>query len=294
VRAILDLGRRSLRPALPALAFLYFYRLGMGIYVTLSDSSYTEGGADAVGALLPQIAKIGSFLPLLVLIYTPFLPLQDDLLRGRATSFLASIRRVLEMSWEFMLSGIVQGIILVLPFALLAIAGGIILRIVAAGADTMTQRMMVLWLVLLGGVVWFLVAGAFLMFATPAVVLDREGPVQSVRTSVSLVGRHLGGIFGRLLVFGFLTTMVYFVALTPSAIIGAVERTSGSPSQALEIAGLVWSSAVDSLLFPYWVAALMVLYRALVPPAGEGHAAVRRSAEEEIGGPVSPARIPFE
>ena len=40
-----------------------------------------------IRAFGPQLAIIASFLPLLVLIYTPFLPLQDSLLRGQAMSF---------------------------------------------------------------------------------------------------------------------------------------------------------------------------------------------------------------
>ncbi len=92
--SVVDLGRRSLKPALPALGFLYFYRLGMGAYMAVTDYSF-PGGKDALGAFGPQLAIIASFLPLLVLIYTPFLPLQDSLLRGHALSFLAAIRRTL-------------------------------------------------------------------------------------------------------------------------------------------------------------------------------------------------------
>ena len=41
LRATMALGRASIGPALPALAFLYFYRLGMGLYLTLSMDPVT-------------------------------------------------------------------------------------------------------------------------------------------------------------------------------------------------------------------------------------------------------------
>jgi hypothetical protein len=37
---------------------------------------------------------------------------------------------------------------------------------------------------------------------------------------------------------------------------------------AVDVARLVWDSAVGTLAFPFGVAVLVVLYRAIVPPAG--------------------------
>src|SRR6267143_913125 len=202
LRAIWDLGRRSLKPALPALAFLYFYRLGMGAYIAMSDYGYPHG-ADAIGAIVPQIVVIASFVPLLLLVYTPVLPLQDALLRGREMSFLAAIRRVLETAWNFMLSGIAQMLVFFVPVAVILVLAGIMIP--STGGEAASARLLAMSVAFLGGFTWCLVAGILMIFATPAVVLDGEGPVQSIRTSFRLVTRNLGGVLGRLIAFAFLS-----------------------------------------------------------------------------------------
>ena len=287
--SVFELGRRSLKPALPALAFLYFYRLGMGAYMALSDYSFPQG-KDALGAFGPQLAIIASFLPLLVLIYTPFLPLQDSLLRGQAMSFLAAIRRVLEESVDFMLSGIVQALVLFVPFVVIGGVAGVLLP--AGGGETNSPRMIFLALTMLAILGWTVLATFFMMFATPAVVLEGEGPVQSLRTSAHLASRNLGGILGRLLAFAFLMTFAYVVATIPASILGAVERTAEVTSAPIKIASVIWTSAVDTLFFPFWIAALMVLYRSLRPAAE-----IRSQAPVELGEeyrPASAVRAPFE
>ena len=287
-RAIVDLGRRSFRPALPALLLLYFYRLGIGVYTALSDYTYPEG-RDAIGAFLPQVAIMGTFVPLLLLVYTPFLPLQDSILRGRSMSFTAAIRQVFEVAWNFMLSGIAQMLILFTPFIALCIVAGIMVSV--SGADPEAARVIAMAFVLFGGLVWTLVGSLFLMFATPAVVLDGEGPVRSISTSIRLVREHLAGLLGRLLAFAFVATIAYFFAMMPAAILTAAERSSDVASVPFRVAGVIWSSAVDTVSFPFWVAALMVLYRALVPPASEARSRAAMAIEVEIR-PASTA--PFE
>ena len=286
--AVWDLGLRSLKPALPALGFLYFYRLGMGAYVALSDYSYPLG-KDALGAILPQLAVIASFMPLLLLIYTPFLPLQDGLMRGAEMTFLSAIRRVFEESWNFMLSGIVQVLVFFIPFMVIAVVAGLMLPATAGDVDP--TRLLAASFAALAGLAWAMIAGLFMIFATPALVLDSEGPVQSLRTSFHLVSRNLGAVLGRLFAFAFVATVVYFLATMPSSILGAVERSSGIASAPLKLAGVVWSSAVDTLFFPIWVAALMVLYRSLRPALADTRGSVPVAVDEEFR---TPARAPFE
>ena len=124
------------------------------------------------------------------------------------------------------------------------------------------------------------------------VVLEGEGPVQSLRTSAHLASRNLGGILGRLLAFAFLMTFAYVVATIPASILGAVERTAEVTSAPIKIASVIWTSAVDTLFFPFWIAALMVLYRSLRPAAE-----IRSQAPVELGEeyrPASAVRAPFE
>ncbi|HYR69542.1 MAG TPA: hypothetical protein VER77_06635, partial [Candidatus Dormibacteraeota bacterium] len=95
LRAVIALGFASLRRALPALGFLYCYRLGMGLYLALSrDSSSPFGVYDERTLVLTAAMYVVAYFPMLVLITTPFLPLQDSILRGEHRSFGASVRLV--------------------------------------------------------------------------------------------------------------------------------------------------------------------------------------------------------
>jgi len=290
VGAIWNLGRRSLSPGLPALAFVYFYRLGLGAYLTLSVTTYPQG-MDALGILGPQLAVIAAFVPLLLMIYTAFLPLQDSILRGRSVSFLGAIRRVFETAWNLTLSGTAQAVILLLPFAVLLFIAGLVLPDTGGEADP--TSLVVMSFVLLAGLAWALIASLLMAFATPAVVLDDEGPIQSLRTSVLLTLSHLGGILGRFVGFGFLAIVIYCMVRMPTAILTNAAVASGAASVPIKLGALIWASAVDTLFFPFWVAALMVLYRALVPPeaATRGGAPI---AIDEDQRPALATRAPFE
>ena len=290
VGAIWNLGRRSLAPGLPALAFVYFYRLGLGAYLTLSDTTYPQG-MDALGMIGPQLAVVAAFVPLLLMIYTAFLPLQDGILRGRPVNFLGAIRRVFETAWNLTLSGTVQAVILLLPFAVLCFIAGLALP--DAGGEANPSGLVVMSFVLLAGLAWGLVASLLMAFATPAVVLDDEGPIQSLGTSFRLALSHLGGILTRFIGFGFLAFVIYFMVRMPATILTNATLASGVSSVPIKLAALIWASAVDTLFFPFWVAALVVLYRALVPPA----AATRSGAPIAIDEDQRPAlatRAPFE
>ena len=290
LRSVLDLGRRSLRPALPALAFLYFYRVGMGVYMALSNYDYSSG-PDAMAAVLPALVVLVGFLPMLLLVYTPFLPLQDDLLQGRPTSFLPAIRRALECAWPFTLSGIAQVTIYFVPFAALCVAAGLLLP--GSGGDADSARLLILSLAVVAGFIWAMIAGFVLMFATPAVVLDAEGPVQSIRTSVKLVTGNLGPVLGRLFAFMVLDVVLYIAATLPAQILNAVARASGDTSSPLKVAAVIWTSGIDTLFFPFWVAALMVLYRSLVPRAEAARAGGTVALEDEYR-PATATNTPFE
>ncbi|HXL15543.1 MAG TPA: hypothetical protein VN972_05625 [Methylomirabilota bacterium] len=290
LRQVAELGRRSLRPALPALAFLYFYRVGVGAYMALSDYSYPLG-KDAMTDIVPQMAVIATFVPLLLLVYTPFLPLQDGVLQGRPMSFAAAIRRVLETAWNFTLSGIAQAIVFFIPFLAVCFIAGLALP--ESGGEADPSRTVVFLLALLIAFAWGMVAGTLLMFATPALVLDDEGPIQSIRTSVRLVLSNLGGVVGRLFAFAFLAIVFYVAANMPSWILGAAERASGVASAPLKIAGVVWTSGVVTIAFPFWVAALMVLYRSLMPRAAEARGGAPVAHEDEFRAATA-ANAPFE
>jgi hypothetical protein len=109
------------------------------------------------------------------------------------------------------------------------------------------------------------VAAFFMIFAIPAVVLDGEGPLHSLRTSFLLVWRNLGSALGRLLVVASLTFVGFMVA-TPLSTLG------GNAAGPIKLAFVIWTGAVETLLYPFWAAAVIVLYRSLRPWTDEGHA----------------------
>jgi len=248
LRSVYELGRRSLRPALPVLAFLFLYRLGTGAYGALTNYSF------AMGKGAPGLTAVVHATPILflALIYIPFLPLQESILRGRPIHFLGAIRCVLRMSVNLIFSGIAQVIILLGPITPITILGARLLP------DP-------LGLIMWTGMAWLAVAAFFMIFATPAVVLDGEGPLRSLRTSFLLVSRNLGSALGRLLVLAFLAFVGFEVA-RPLSTLG------GNTSAPIKLVVVTWTSAAETLLYPFWVAAVMVLYRSLRPWTDEGRA----------------------
>jgi hypothetical protein len=245
LRSVFELGRRSLLPALPALALLFLCRLGVGAYGALTNYSYALGkgplGVKAVVSVTPFL--------FLVLIYIPFLPLQESILRGRPIHFLEAIRHVLRVSVNLMLSGIAQVIVLLGPITPIAVIGARLLP------DPLGP-------LLLAAMAWMAVAAFFMIFAVPAVVLDGEGPLHSLRTSFHLVSRNLGSALGRLLVLAFLASLGFVIAWPLS--------TLGPTTVPIKLAVVTWNTAAETLLYPFWIAAVTVLYRSLRPWTDEG------------------------
>jgi hypothetical protein len=278
-RAILALGRRAIRPALPAIVFVYFYRLGMGLYkeLTPGEAGLHEGGLAGVAAFLTLAA---GYLPMLVLIYTPFLPFLDGLARGGTSSFLDAVRQVLEVAWKYLLSLVAQLVILLLPAMLLAgiaaalaagVSGGWIEHLRPGENLSNALRGTILLTFLIPAFLWILYAAIHLLFATPALVLSRRGPFASIGVSWGLVSRHFWSLVGRLLAYAALALLAFVVLSLPSWFLGAALAMSGNTNPVLKIPSVVWVSGVDALLFPFGVAALLILYRALVPePAAAG------------------------
>jgi len=243
--SVYDVGWRSLRPALPALTFLFLFNLGHTAYGVLTNYSY------ATGKIAPGLKVAMNVIPILflALIYIPFLPLQESILRGRPISFLGAIHRVLRMSVNLMFSGIVQVFIILGP----------ITPMVAVGARVLSDPFgPLLWM----GMAWLLLALFFMIFAIPAVVLDGEGPLRSLWTSIRLVWRNFWSALGRFLALGFIAFIGFEVASSLS--------TMGSPTVPIKLAVVTWTTAVETILYPFWAAAITVLYRSLRPWTDEG------------------------
>jgi len=302
LQSVWDLGRRSIRPALPALTFLYFYRVGVGAYLAVANRTFSVQNATDVD-ILPGLAVAASVLPLFLLVYTPMLPLQEGLLEGRPIPFLAAARRALESAWSLTLSGLVQGVALFVPFLIVCIGAALMIplgsgatsglgSVLGAGSELNTARLLGVVIAAILGVVGMLVVGVLLMFATPAVVLDGQGPIQSIASSVRLVLSHLGAVLSRVLAFAFLSFVILILLTLPTGILEQVSEISGGVSLPVKIASVIWSSAVAVLFFPFGIASLTVLYRALVPAAGGTHGAPIALDEEYR--PAAATTAPFE
>lgn len=283
LRTVIALGLGSLRLSFPALAFLYFYRLGMGLYLAFSrDGSSPFGTGNEEALIMSGAMHAAGYLPLLVLIYTPFLPLQDALLLGKRRSFPDSVRHVLERLVPFGLSVIAQLAILFGPPALLL--GGMVLFIRAVPSTPQELLRVIALVTVAPCVLYVAIAGLFLMFAVPSVIIDGRGPLAAIRQSLALVGRNAGAIFGRLFVFFSLLLITAMAASLPEAFLQAGTAATGFEHPAIKITGAIWAAAVAALLFPFTVAALLVLYRSAVPSRGTA------PASGETIGSVSPEK----
>jgi hypothetical protein len=295
IRAVFALGRRAIRPALPALVFVYFYRLGMGLFMDFSPSALgTRAGAPGSAGGFLMVAA--GYLPMFVLVYTPFLPFLDSLLRGGRGSFLDAVKQVLEAAWQLLVSLILQVAVVVAPVALLLLAagaltagfsGGLVERLRPDMDFTTALRMWVVALFFIPSIAWIFFSGFHLIFATPYVVLERRGPLASIGQSWHIAGHYFWGLLGRILGYGLLVVLFSVIAATPTAILSAGLAASENTNPLFKVPGIVWSSAVDTLLFPFGAAALLLLYRAVVPAGSLAPGAADSPAEAEPR-PVSP------
>lgn len=305
LRAVFELGRRSIPAALPALVFLWFYRFGTGLYLEMAAQGTSPLGFRDDRAYLTQVLmSISAYLPLLALVYTPFLPLQDSLLRGERRSFVSSIRHVLERMASFIGSIILQGAIL---FGPAVIVGAILLALIAPLRGLPREILpVVLVTVFIPMFLWLLLAGYFLLFAIPGVVLSDLGPRRSIAASVRLVATHFWGLLARFLAFFVIVWVVVAAASLPALVLGVGTAAVSRAGPAFRIGILLWSGLLAALTFPFWVASLLVLYRALVPsvtPAPDAAARDAVAGEEALGLPTPgeippegerPAPLPFE
>lgn len=296
LKGVLSLGRQSILPALPVLVLIYCYRFGMGLYFVFAGAATSPlGFPDNQARVFMWTVTAAAFLPLLVLVYTPFLPFQDALLHGGKRSFVDCVKQVLELLWPYGVSSVYQILIVAAAPTAILVAAALVTAQLPALPDPMRMGLIVLALV--PAVLWMAVSGFLLSFATPLVILDGRGPAASIRESLRLVRRHFSGLFGRLFLFVALLVLASFFLSIPTGILSAVTAVARQRIIGVEIARLIWDSAVGTILFPFSVAAPLILYRSLVPaPAGAATAAagpdaVRLPLEGETTSSTPPYRF---
>jgi hypothetical protein len=113
--------------------------------------------------------------------------------------------------------------------------------------------------------IWVAIAALFMLFATPALVLDKLGPIRSIQFSVREVARRLWAVIGHLIAGFAMLIFGIILASFPAYMIAMTAAVAGSDLPALKIARVLWTSAVTALAFPFSVAVLMTLYRAVAP-----------------------------
>jgi hypothetical protein len=293
LREIIRLGIESIRPAMPALVLLFCYRFGMGLYLIFANRATSPMGYPDTGLHMAGVLVVAAaYLPLLVLVYTPFLPLQDALLKGERRSFFDCAKEVLELLPRFSLSGIAQ-IALVAGPAVFLVIGAAIAAAPFAAAPPEIKALFVL-AAMIPAMLWVLFAMFLLSFAAPLLLLDGRGPIESVRESVRLVRAQFGGLFGRLLLFGVLLFVVLIVASFPVSMLAAVSAVAGQQFLGARIAGLVWTAALSAAVFPFTVSALLVLYRAVVAAPASAPAAPGPDDETTDDAAAVTGSHPFE
>jgi len=285
LRSLFALGRRSIPPALPALVFLWFYHFGTALYLELAGGGTSPlGYRDNDALMIHALMKVSAYLPLLALVYTPFLPLQDALLHGERRSFVSAIRHVLERMVPFVLSVILQILVVAGPIVLIA---GILVAAIAPFPDLPKEIVAVIAVAaVIPLLIWLMLSGFFLIFAIPGVVLSGLGATRSVSASARLVGSHFGGLLVRLIVFFVILFLIVLVATIPAMLLGTIAAWATHADRVFRILSILWTSLVSALTFPFWVAAVLVLYRALVPAgAVEG---VPEAVIDAAPGPLRP------
>ena len=277
LRATMALGRASIAPAFPALVLFYFYRLGMGLYLNLSmDPVRTIEGMDRSTLAAAILMRAAGYLPLLVLIYAPFLLLQDGILRGATRTFGESVRLVLERMLPFLVSAVAQILIVFGPPVLMFGGAYILVRTIPGRPEELVRG--VAAVTLIPSFFYILLMLFLLLFAFPVLVLDGRGPIRSIRASMGLVAGHFGGILGRLIVL-FLVVLVAAIVLSlPAEFLQVGAAAAHADNPVLKIAVVVWTSAVSALVFPFLLASVVVMYRGLVP-AARGAAAPSGASE---------------
>src|SRR5262249_35425561 len=199
------------------------YHLLMNLFLALSSNashSIAYGHGYDQEAMLASIRiRAAFYLPVLVLIYTSFLPLQDAILKRAPRSFSACAQIVLQRFFPFLLSAIAQAVFILGPPALLFGGMMILIRMFPASArpESILQALAVVTLI--PCLLYICIIALFIMFATPALILEHRGPLASIRASFRLVSRHFGGILGRLLAFFFLLVIVGIFLSIPEGIV---------------------------------------------------------------------------
>jgi hypothetical protein len=279
--ALFDLGRRSIPLALPALVFLWFYHFGTALYLQAAGGTSLLGYRDSDALMVHALMKVSAYLPLLVLVYTPFLPLQDALLRGERVTFLGAIRHVLERMVPFVLSVLLQTAIVLAPVVVVA---GIVVSVVAAVPDLPRELVVVIAVTAaIPLVIWLLLSSFFLVFAIPGVVLTDLGATTSISASTRLVGRHFWGLFTRFFVFFLILCVGILVASIPAVILGAGAAALVRAEALFRMGSILWTSLVTAVTFPFSVGALLVLYRSVVPaPSAAGAVAASEGGAEAM------------
>ena len=232
------------------------------------------GPTTAKGSSCRSRFELVAYLPVLVLIYTPFLPLQDGLLRGERRSFLDCVQLVLERLPHVFLSVILQILIAFVPPSL--ILGGIVAALNSLPSKHEPWQQLVLYMALAPCLVWIGIVGFFLIYAIPLLVLEKRGPLKSIRLSFDLVAHRFSGILGRLFVFLCLFMLAAIALSMPEAMIQAWSSVARVDHPAVRISAAIWSAGVSAVMFPFSVAALMVLFRSSVPAGGAARGRTRR------------------
>ncbi|HET9252391.1 MAG TPA: hypothetical protein VFP58_09755 [Candidatus Eisenbacteria bacterium] len=266
LRMVVALGVGSMRPALPLLIFAYFYNLGTELYLAFSLDTDAFGESQAfLSGVMSGVAQV----PLWFLVTALLLPMQDSLLRGERRSFPEAVPIAVRRMPALILSMFVQALILLGPPLLLLGGVGLFVKSLPTLPGSPVEVLRgALFLALIPSAIYVLVFVVLFWLTEPALILDSRGPLASIGRSVSLGASHFGGMLGRVIVFNLLLILAMLVAITPVLFLEAGAALSGSAQPAVKVAQIIWDSLAAAASYPFTVAAVLVLYRALQPYGG--------------------------
>jgi hypothetical protein len=139
-----------------------------------------------------------------------------------------------------------------------AIAAGVRLFLPLLAAYTLTTLSILLGLVLL--VVPGILLGLLFFAVTPAVVIERRGPIQALGRSRELARGALGQIAGILIVATVITLMPSFAVSAVGFVIMGVSLSAGAPPAAALFGLNAMQVLVSALAAPFSVAVMVLLY----------------------------------
>ena len=172
--------------------------------------------------------------------------------------YRTGFRRFLPLVGAAILAYLVFAGAMIVVWLAAAMVGGIIAAL-AVGLGSGALGLIAIPLAI--GMVLLMIAGGALFFAVlPAVVIERKGPVEAIRRSVTLARGAIPRVVGILVVSGLIVMLPALGVMLLTGGFAALANPGTIPSAGQFWVQQVGASVVGALTTPFLVAALVILY----------------------------------